>query len=49
MMMLGKGITYGISTTKQMLNTKSSTEAELAGVNDIMPQVLWTWYFLEAH
>ena len=31
-----------------MLNTKSSTEAELVGVSDILPQVLWTRYFLEA-
>jgi hypothetical protein len=39
---------YGTST-RQKLNTKSSTEAELVGVNDVMPQVLWTRYFLEAH
>jgi hypothetical protein len=30
------------------LNTKSSTEAELVGVDDRMPQILWTRYFLEA-
>jgi hypothetical protein len=47
MMSLGKGAIYGAST-KQKLNTKSSTEAELVGVNDIMPQILWTRYFLEA-
>jgi hypothetical protein len=47
MLLLGKGTVYGAST-KQKLNTKSSTEAELVGVNDIMPQVLWTRYFLEA-
>ena len=29
-------------------NTKCSTEAELVGVRDILPQVLWTRYFLEA-
>ena len=46
-MMLGKGAIYGTST-RQKLNTKSSTEAELVGVNDIMPQALWTRYFLEA-
>jgi hypothetical protein len=46
-MMLGKGAIYG-TITCQELNTKSSTEAELVGVNDIMPQVLWTRYFLEA-
>jgi hypothetical protein len=41
MMTLGKGATYGIST-RQKVNTKSSTEAGLMGVNDVMPQVLWT-------
>jgi hypothetical protein len=29
-------------------NTKSSTKAELVGVDDVMPPVLWTLYFLEA-
>lgn len=39
---------YGTSA-KQKLNTnKSSTEAELVGVNDVIPQVLWTRYYLEA-
>ena len=46
-MTLGKGAVYGTST-RHKLNTKSSTEAELVGVNDVMPQVLWTRYFLEA-
>jgi Reverse transcriptase (RNA-dependent DNA polymerase) len=46
-MMLGKGAIYGTST-RQKINTKSSTEAELVGVNDILPQALWTRYFLEA-
>lgn len=45
-MSLGKGIAYG-SSVRQKLNTKSSTEAELVGANDFMPQVLWTRYFLE--
>ena len=31
---------------KQKLNTTSSTEAELVGVNDAMPQILWTRRFL---
>jgi hypothetical protein len=30
------------------LNTKSSTEAELVGADDVLPQMLWTLYFLEA-
>jgi hypothetical protein len=46
-MILGKGAAYGTST-RQTLNTKGSTESELVGVNDVMPQVLWTCYFLEA-
>jgi hypothetical protein len=46
-MTLGRGIIYTTSTC-QKLNTKRSTKAELVGVNDIMPQVLWTRYFLEA-
>jgi hypothetical protein len=30
------------------LNTKSSTEAEVVAVDDMMPQVIWSRYFLEA-
>jgi hypothetical protein len=33
-------------STKQKLNTRSSTESELVGVNDMMPIILWTHYFL---
>ena len=44
---LGKGSIYSTST-KQKLNTKSSTEAELVAVDDLMPQILWTRMFLEA-
>ena len=33
---------------KQKLNTRSSTEAELIGVDDAMTMVLWTKLFLEA-
>jgi hypothetical protein len=44
---LGKGVIYGTSR-RQKLNTKSSTEAELVGADDMMPQMLWTLYFLEA-
>ena len=46
-MTLGKGTVYG-TCTRQKINTKSSTEAELVGLNDVLPQVLWTRYFLEA-
>ena len=46
-MSLGKGAVYSTSK-KHKLNTTSSTEAELVSVHDVMPQVLWTRYFLEA-
>ena len=38
-MTLGKGAVYSRST-KQKINTKSSTESELVGVDDILPQIL---------
>jgi hypothetical protein len=44
---MGKGSTYSASKS-QRLNTKSSTEAEVVGVDNVMAQVLWTRYFLEA-
>jgi hypothetical protein len=44
---LGKGSVYSTST-RQKLNTKSSTEAELVAVDDVMPMILWTRYFLNA-
>jgi len=46
-MTLGKGAIYS-SLCKQKLNTKSSTEGELVGIDDAMGQVLWTRYFLAA-
>jgi hypothetical protein len=44
---LGRGVIYGTSK-RQKLNTKSSTESEIVGVDDVLPQMLWTLYFLEA-
>jgi hypothetical protein len=44
---LGTGVIYGTSKC-QKLNVKSSTEAEIVGTDDVMPQILWTLYFLEA-
>ena len=44
---MGKGAVYRRST-KQKINTKSSTEADLVGIDDILPQVLWTNYFMRA-
>jgi hypothetical protein len=46
-MSLGKGSVYSLSR-KQRLNTKSSTEAELVGVDDGMPLVIWMCNFLKA-
>ena len=46
-MYLGKGVIYGTST-RQKLNSKSSTEAELIGVSDVMSQILWTMYIMAA-
>jgi hypothetical protein len=46
-MSVGKGAAFATST-RQKLNTKSSTEAELVAVDDAMPQILWTRNFLEA-
>lgn len=48
-MSLGKGSPISISR-KQKLNTKSSTEAELVGVDDAMALVLWSFSdFVELH
>jgi hypothetical protein len=35
-------------SSKQKLNTKSSTESEFLGVDDNISQVIWSKYFLEA-
>ena len=42
---MGQGSVYSL---KQMLVARSSTEAELIGVHDILPQILWTRNFLLA-
>jgi Reverse transcriptase (RNA-dependent DNA polymerase)/Zinc knuckle len=44
-MSMGKGVIYATST-RQKLNTRSSTEAELVAANDVMAQLLWTQNFL---
>jgi len=46
-MSLGKGSPYSICS-KQKVNARSSTEAELIGVNDAMALVIWTRLFIEA-
>ena len=43
----GEGVVQSISR-KQKLNMKSSTDAELVGVNDASVMILWTKLFLEA-
>ncbi len=42
---MGRGFPIAMST-KQKLNTKSLTESELVGVNDMIPIIFWTCYFL---
>jgi hypothetical protein len=42
---MGRGFPISVST-KQKLNTRSSTESELFDVDDMMPINLWTRYFL---
>ena len=49
----GGGLSLGrlfpiVSSTKQKLNTRSSTETELVGSDDFMPAICWTRYFLKA-
>ena len=44
---LGKGVISSICT-KQKVNTRSSTEAELVGVDDVISKILWSKRFIEA-
>jgi len=49
----GGGLTMGtgftiVSSIKQKLNTRSSTESELVGVHKLMPSILWKRNFLTA-
>ena len=46
-MMMNQGALFALSS-KQKLNTRSSTEAELVGVNDAMTMILWMKRFIEA-
>jgi Reverse transcriptase (RNA-dependent DNA polymerase) len=45
-MSLGDGAIISVST-KQKVNTRSSTEAELVSIDDIISKVLWTKLFLQ--
>ena len=46
-MSMGTGSPYSTSL-KQKLVSRSSTESELIGVHDVLPQILWTSHFLNA-
>ena len=43
---LGTGMIH-CKSSKQKLNTKSSTEAELVGISDYLPYNLWARMFME--
>ena len=45
-MSFGHGV-FACKSSKQKLNTKSSTEAELVGASDYLPNTIWTKHFLE--
>ena len=45
-MSMGNGLVFS-GSWKQKLFTRSSTESEVVGVYDILPQILWTKKFLE--
>ena len=47
MMSLGKGAVTSKSN-KQKIQGRSSTEDEIIGVFDMLPQVIWSLYFIEA-
>jgi hypothetical protein len=46
-MSLGRGAVM-CKSSKQKLNTKSSTEAELVGASDYLPNTIWAKMFLES-
>ena len=43
---MGHGI-INSKSSKQKINTKSSTEAELVGASDFIPHTMWTDWFLK--
>jgi hypothetical protein len=54
-MMLGKGSVYSmpvkqklVTHSSTMAEVHSSTKAEVVAIHDVMPQMLWTAYFLSA-
>jgi hypothetical protein len=47
MLPVGQGALVSLLSLKQKINTKSSTEAELVGVDDAMNFVEWIQLFVE--
>ena len=46
MLTLGTGAPV-VTSTKQKLNTRSSTISEVVAVDDMIPQILWTGLFMQ--
>jgi hypothetical protein len=46
-LLMGRGFPI-VNSTKQKLNTRSSTQTEIVGVDDCMPAICWTRYFMES-
>jgi hypothetical protein len=44
---MGQGAVYSPSTRQKLL-ARSSTESELVGIHDVLPDILWTKIVLEA-
>jgi hypothetical protein len=49
----GGGLSVGrgfpiVSSTKQKVNIRNSTETEILGADDFMPEICWTRYFMKA-
>jgi len=44
---MGRGFPI-VSSTKQKLNARSSTETEVVGADDFMPAICWTRHFVQA-
>ena len=47
MMSLGRGAVMRF-LHRHKLNTRSSAEAELIGIDDALPYIMWGLYFIEA-
>ena len=45
-MTLGEGILCSVSTKQKVMSWRSSTEAELIAVDDVISKILWTKLFL---